>query len=260
MYKVLQTTFGEYMTTSVTIENHGEVAVMRMNHGKVNALDVDLLIALREAFESVDSSLAVVLTGNDRAFSAGLDLRALLAAEATYSDSLLRELVRTSLTIFNHERPVIAAVNGPAIAGGAILALAADQRLMSHGVIGLPELHVGVPFPPALIEISRHVMGHQLQQHLLGGAAVDPQSALAINMIDEIIETEHLLDVAVARAQRLAEVPLVTYSLVKSQLHAPALALISAVPTDRDSQVADAWRSAAVREGIAAQVERMTKK
>ena len=248
------------MTTSVTIENRGDVAVMRMNHGKVNALDVDLLIALREAFESVDDQATVVLTGNDRAFSAGLDLRALLAAEATYSDSLLRELVRTSLAIFNHAGPVIAAVNGPAIARGAILALAADQRLMSHGVIGLPELHVGVPFPPALIELSRHVMGHHLQQHLLGGAAIEPQAALAINMIDQIIDAEELLDVAVLRAQRLAEVPIATYSLVKAQLHAPALASIAAVPAGRDEEVAAAWRSAEVREGIAAQVERMTKK
>ncbi|CAB4911918.1 MAG: enoyl-CoA hydratase/isomerase family protein [Actinobacteria bacterium] len=248
------------MTTSVTIESSGDVAIMRMNHGKVNALDVDLLIALREAFESVEHRQAVVLTGNDRAFSAGLDLRALLAAEVTYSDSLLRELVRTSLTIFNHDRPVIAAVNGPAIAGGAILALAADQRLMSHGVIGLPELHVGVPFPPALIEIARHVVGHRLQQHLLGGVVIDPQTALEINMIDSIIESEQLLQVAVARAQRLAEVPLATYALVKVQLHEPALALISGVTAGRDEEVANAWRSAAVREGITSQVERMTKK
>jgi len=260
MCKVLQTIFGELMTDSVTIEKRGDVVVMRMNHGKVNALDVDLLIALRESFESIDNQAAVVLTGNERAFSAGLDLRALLAAEATYSDSLLRELVRTSLTIFNHAGPVIAAVNGPAIAGGAILALAADQRLMSHGVIGLPELHVGVPFPPALIELSRHVMGHHLQQHLLGGAAIDPQAALAINMIDEIIDAEELLDIAVARAQRLAEVPRATYMLVKTQLHAPVLASIEAVPAGRDDQVAAAWRSVEVREGIAAQVERMTKK
>lgn len=248
------------MSNSVTIENRGDVAILRMNHGKVNALDVDLLIGLREAFESVDNKQAVVLTGNERAFSAGLDLRALLAADITYSDSLLRELVRTSLTIFNHERPVVAAVNGPAIAGGAILALAADQRLMSHGVIGLPELHVGVPFPPALIEISRHVMGHRLQQHLLGGAAIDPQAALVIDMIDAIFEADQLLDVAVVHAQRLAEVPLATYSLVKTQLHAPVLASIAAVPAGRDEEVAAAWRSTVVREGIASQVDRMTKK
>ncbi|MFA7324220.1 MAG: enoyl-CoA hydratase/isomerase family protein [Candidatus Nanopelagicales bacterium] len=248
------------MTSSVAVEQHGSVALIRMNHGKVNALDVELLIALREAFESVAHESAVVITGNGRAFSAGLDLRSLLAAELTYSDSLLRELVRTSITIFDSERPVIAAVDGPAIAGGAILALAADMRLMSHGVIGLPELHVGVPFPPALIEIARHVMGHHLQQHLLGGVAVDAQSALTVNMIDAMVESEDLVDLALEKAHALAEVPKGTYALVKAQLHAPANAAIAAVPGGRDEEVREAWKSDDVRAGIQAQVERMSKR
>ena len=179
------------MSDIVLVEERQDVAILRMTHGKVNALDVELLIAVREAFESVHQSRAVVLTGNQRAFSAGLDLRALLAAEVTYSDGLLSELVRTSLTIFHHPRPVIAAIDGPAIAGGAILALAADQRFMSHGVIGLPELDVGVPFPPALIEIARHVLGHHLQQHLLGGAVVDAQTALGRASLRDIGSRSH---------------------------------------------------------------------
>ena len=68
------------MSDIVLVEERQDVAILRMTHGKVNALDVELLIAVREAFESVHQSRAVVLTGNQRAFSAGLDLRALLAA------------------------------------------------------------------------------------------------------------------------------------------------------------------------------------
>ena len=248
------------MSDIVLVEERQDVAILRMTHGKVNALDVELLIAVREAFESVHQSRAVVLTGNQRAFSAGLDLRALLAAEVTYSDGLLSELVRTSLTIFHHPRPVIAAIDGPAIAGGAILALAADQRFMSHGVIGLPELDVGVPFPPAHIEIARHVLGHHLQQHLLGGAVVDAQTALSNNMIDRIVELEDLVDSAVLAAQRLARVPAQTYALVKSQLHFPATSAIEAIPDGLDQEICETWKSKDVREGIQAQVDRMTKK
>lgn len=248
------------MSSLVTVQSIGEVVVLRMDHGKVNALDVELLIAVREAFEQVPPESAIVLTGNDRAFSAGLDLRRLLDSPLQYSDQLLDELAATCLRIFDHPHPVIAAVNGAAIAGGAMLALAADVRIMSQGVIGLPELRVGVPIPSVLMELARYVLGSHLPRHVLNGLAIDPEAALAIGMVDELVKPEELLDRAVAEAQGLASVPTVTFALMKQALHAEARDLMEAGTPAGDDEVADAWQAAEVRAQIQAQVDRMTKR
>ena len=248
------------MTSHVATDSIDDVVVLRMDHGKVNALDIELLIAVREAFVQLPEESAVVLTGNDRAFSAGLDLRRLLDSPMDYSDQLLDELTATCLTIFDHPRPVVAAVNGAAIAGGAMLAFAADVRIMSTGLIGLPELAVGVPIPSTLMELARYVLGAHLPRHVLQGIAIDAQAALAIGMVDELAEPELLLDRAIAQAQTLADAPAVTYALTKQALHAEARDLMEAGSPESDDEVADAWTSLEVRAQIQVQVERMSKR
>jgi len=244
----------------VLVEDRGAVTVLQMQHGKVNALDVELLIAVREAVQSVPEGSAIVLKGNDRAFSAGLDLRALLDAPPAYSAALLAELTAACLAVFDHPRPVVAAVDGAAIAGGAMLALATDTRIMSHGVIGLLELRVGVPIPGVLMELARRVLGRHLPQHLLQGAALDPAQALAVGMVDELVEPEQLRDRALAVAGDLAGMPVQSFALVKQALQADTRARMRAVPADDASLVAGAWQSDEVRAAIARQVERMSKR
>src|SRR3712207_1415367 len=132
-------------------EDRDDVAVLRIEHGRVGALDVELLDALSEAVTASDRAL--VLTGSGSSFSAGVDLRRILDGGRPYTDKLLAALSRTFRAMFDHPRPTVAAVNGHAIAGGCVLALACDLRLMSAGRIGLAELAVGVPFPTSALEI-----------------------------------------------------------------------------------------------------------
>ena len=130
-------------------EERGEVAIMRLQHGKVNALDLELLLAITEAMRAVDQARAVVITGSGSVFSAGVDLQRIVAGGPSYVREFLPALSESFMAIFDHPGPVVAAVNGHAIAGGCVIAAACDVRLMSQGKIGLAELSVGVPFPPA---------------------------------------------------------------------------------------------------------------
>ena len=131
-------------------EDRDGIAVLRIEHGKANTLDMELCDAVVEAFEDANDARAVVLTGTGRIFSAGVDLFRVLEGGASYVDAFVPAMCRAFERLFVHPAPVAAAANGHAIAGGCLLVAAADQRLMAAGSarIGIPELQVGVPFPP----------------------------------------------------------------------------------------------------------------
>ncbi|MGR6917633.1 enoyl-CoA hydratase/isomerase family protein [[Actinomadura] parvosata] len=148
--------------------DHAGVAVLALAHGPVNALDLELLTAVPEVLATVAGARAVVLTGRGRAFSAGVDLKRIVEGGPEYVERFLPALSAAALALFEHPRPVVAAVNGHALAGGCVLAAACDARLMSGGTIGLTELAAGVPFPTVPLEIMRHAAGPALEAMVLG--------------------------------------------------------------------------------------------
>src|SRR6185503_13899218 len=123
------------------------------------ALDVELCEEITARFETLRLAAvqAVVVTGQGRMFSAGVDLLRLGEGGAPYVRSFLPALHRLYETVFFYPKPVVAAVNGHAIAGGCVLACCADRRIAARecGRIGVTELLVGVPFPPMAFEVMR---------------------------------------------------------------------------------------------------------
>ena len=221
-------------------EDRDEVAVLRIEHGRVGALDVELLSALTEAVTTTDRAL--VITGSGSSFSAGVDLRRILDGGRPYTEELLAALSRTFRAVFDHPRPTVAAVNGHAIAGGCVLALACDLRLMSGGRIGLTELTVGVPFPTTALEIVRYALGSRADQVLLGAQTCDRERALALGVVDELTEPDELLPRAVTLAAELAARSPEAYRLAKVQLHRPANTAIEAT-AGGDAAVLAGWTS-----------------
>src|SRR5262245_19721303 len=197
-----------------------------MAHGKANALDVEFCQAITERFERLrtSDSRAVVLTGEGKMFSAGVDLIRLLDEGVEYLRTFLPALATMVETVFFYPKPVVAAVNGHAIAGGCILACAADHRVMARdaGRIGVPELLVGAPFPTLALEIMRFAAAPQRFQELIyGGATFSAQEALPLGLVDEVAEPADLVDRAVTAAERLLALPAPVFALTKSQLRQP---------------------------------------
>ncbi len=242
----------------IATESYDDVLVLRFEHGAVNVLDTELCLALCDTLaEHADA--AVVLTGAGRAFSAGVDLKRLAAGGAAYVEEFLPALSAAFLAVFDHPRPVVAAINGHAIAGGCVIAAACDVRLMSGGGIGLTELAVGVPFPVSAIEIVRYAAGPAAARLVLEGPVLSPAEAQACGLVGETVAPADLLGRAVETARRLAQVPAPVYAFTKQQLHRPARKRIDTYRKTDDATVLDAWRSPAATDTITAYLSTLHK-
>jgi len=233
------------------------IVTLRLNHGKASAMDVELLEALQRELTAAADARAIVLTGTGSIFCAGVDLYRLVDGGTDYVKQffpLLRDAVRQ---LFAMPMPVVAATNGHAIAGGAILVYACDLRLMSGGRIGMPELLVGVPFPTAILEIVRFAVP-RVQAFALTGRTVPADEALAEGMIDEVVAPDALLARAHELASQLAAVPAQSFRLTKAQLRAPALELMAR--DERDAAALAAWCDPAVHAHIREYLARTVRK
>ena len=234
-------------------EDHDGLAVLRIEHGKANILDLELCNAVVKAFEDADEARAVVLTGTGKIFSAGVDLFRVLEGGTSYIDAFVPAMCRAFERIFVHPAPVVAAANGHAIAGGCLLVAAADQRLMAEGTarIGIPELQVGVPFPPIALEIMRFATSPQHFQTIVYGADThEPPTALALGLIDEVVEPDNLLDRSLARAERLASAHRESFAITKREIRRPAMVRIRALEQTVAREVHERWLEPGILERI----------
>jgi enoyl-CoA hydratase len=195
-------------------------------------------------------------------FSAGVDLPRVLDGGAAYVHEFIPALNWLLTTLFAFPKPVVAAINGHAIAGGCIIACAADYRIMARepGRIGLPELLVGVPFPVAPIEIMRFAAPPQhLQALIYRGLTLTADAALQHGLVDAVVDPDRLLDEATAVAEAMAVVPEAVFARTKAQLREPALQRIRAGAA-MDAAVEDAWAGEAVLGAIRGYVARTLKR
>ncbi|HKB11039.1 MAG TPA: enoyl-CoA hydratase/isomerase family protein [Vicinamibacterales bacterium] len=243
--------------------SRGDIAILRMQHGKANTLDLEFCQALTREFETFrqSPSRALVITGAGRIFSAGVDLVRVAAEGAPYVRAFLPVMNGAFETLFSLLKPVVAAVNGHAIAGGCILAAAADRRLMARdaGRIGIPELLVGVPFPVVPLEIMRFAAARHLPSLAVTGVTCDADEARRQGLIDVVVDGDRVVDEAIRAAEALAAMPPTSFALTKRQLREPVIERIH-VGSAIDALVQNAWESDETLAAIRAYVERTLRK
>ena len=231
------------------LETRDDVSVLRMEHGKANAQDLELCNALVEHMAEIEErpSRAVVITGHGRFFSGGVDLKRVVAGGVGYLRDFVPALVRCFESVFFHPKPVVSAVNGHAIAGGCILACCGDRRLMTddeRAGIGVPELHVGVPFPAAALEVLRFACSPRHLQMLVGsGRSLRPGEALEAGLVDALAAPDALEAEALDTARRLASLRPEVFAITKQQLRAPVRERIRANAEASGEAVSRLWTS-----------------
>ena len=244
----------------IDVKSDAGIAVLTLMHGKANALDVEFCEALAARFVELRGAdaKAVVLTGQDKIFSAGVDLIRLSEGGADYVRKFLPALHKLYDAVFNHPKPVVAAINGHAIAGGCVMTCAADYRVMAEGkaTIGVPELKVGVPFPLVAIEILRFAtLAGRLQELLFLGKTYLAKDAVLQGLADEIVPAGKLEERAIEIATRLTQEPVARFRITKEQLRRPTREAIARHSAETDEAMIRAWEDATTLKAIAAYLE-----
>ncbi|HET9904527.1 MAG TPA: enoyl-CoA hydratase-related protein [Xanthobacteraceae bacterium] len=239
----------------IETEDLNGVRVLRLAHGKASALDMELVSALAEACRRADRDAvrAVVLTGTGSIFCAGVDLFRIVDGGPPYVRRYLPAFADLMFALFSLEAPLVVAANGHAIAGGAVLLAAGDYRLMAQGEgrAGYTEHQVGVPFPPAALEVIRFgVPAHAVQDVLYGAETYPSETARALGLVDETVAPDRLLDRACAVAARYATPRRAAFILTKRLLRAETLARMRAAERQHAQAVTEAWCDPAVHETI----------
>lgn len=237
-----------------------DIAILKIDYGPVNALDAELLAALCDALDAIERSAAkgIGVTGSGAAFSAGADLLRLLGEGSDYVERARPHAGRAFERMFLISLPMVAAINGHAIAGGCVLALACDHRITVAGEhrLGLAELKAGVPFPVWALEIVRFaVPPPHLQRLIYSGRLATPEEALTIGLVDEIVPPDSLMERSVDMARRLASIPAATFALTKRTLREPFAERARRTGSIDDEGMA-IWASSETRESVRRFIER----
>ncbi len=249
----------------IGVTQHGKITVLMLAHGKANALDTEFCQALTGQFAKLEKSAteAVVITGQGKIFSAGVNLIRARDGGVKYLRQFLPVLNKMYDVIFNFPKPVVAAVNGHAIAGGCVLACCADYRMMArgNGRIGVTELLVGLPFPALAFEVMRFVTGpRQFAELIYTGDTYPPEAGLERGLLHEVVEPQALQERALAAAEILANLSSVAFAQTKAQMRLPVTDRIKKDGKRTDAAVTKIWTTPKAVASITAYVERTLKK
>jgi len=194
------------------LPHDGGIHEIRMARAPVNAFDIHLVRALREAVVEAPSNGArgIVLSGAQGMFSAGVDVPALIQRDRAGVQEFWNEFFALCGAIAASSIPTVAAVTGHSPAGGAVVALFCDYRIMAHGPykIGLNEVQVGLSVPEPIQFAMRRIVGNYRAERLLvAGAMVDAEQAHAIGLVDELATVEQVVQRAVIWMTDILKLP-----------------------------------------------------
>jgi len=242
------------------IERRGEVALLRLENGKANAIGPSFLDRLDALLREIGDARAAVITGQGSAFSAGLDLPALIDLDRTAMRAFILRFEAVMLRVFELPIPAVAAVNGHAVAGGCVLALQADLRIGAdrEARIGLNEAQLGIGLPAAVVETLRfQVPGSSLAPIAMEGRLFSPREALRLGLLHEVVPEGELVERAVQRAAALAALPPPGLRMVKQSLRGNVAAAARATGAAEAERWLDTWFSEAPQRVLRQTVARL---
>ena len=219
-------------TITVTIKD--KLAIISLNRPKSNSLNREMVVELTDMLGNIaaDENIGgVIITGKDHFFSAGLDLMELYNYNEQETKDFWHLFLNFVAKITAFKKPLVAAINGHSPAGGCVIALACDARVMAEGkyIIGLNEVPVGIIVPNSIFELYSFWLGKaDATRSLLEGKLFQPEEALAIGLVDEVVKAESILTAAERKARKYMAYERNTWSQSKLNIRKDLIASTSA--------------------------------
>lgn len=196
---------------TISMENRGNIAIVRLNHGTTSPVGPLLVEDLHKALDMVvDQSRAMVLCGGEKFFSIGLDLPQLLTLDRAAMKEFWYRFNSAVLKLYTLPIPTICAIQGHAPAAGAILALACDYRFIAQekALWGFNEIRLGIPAPYIVQLMLRQVLSSTDADDLLyEGALISPEKALQTGFASKMFPKADVLEQAIQKLRKTADFP-----------------------------------------------------
>lgn len=251
--------------STIRVERAGNLALLRLDKDRGNAIDEALIGDLLKLVPDLarDASVAGVLlaSAHPKLFSPGLDLVGLVELDRPAMERFMLAFAEAMGSLYALPKPVVAAVNGHAVAGGCILALTADWRCLKRGAqIGLNEVKVGVPLPWSIATLLRaSVSPHSLARVALLGRNFADAEALEVGLADELLDAEGFEAACLARLEEFAEKDAAALARTKVYLRQGVLDEMRSREAELAGEWLDSWFSEPTRARIRAIVEGMSR-
>lgn len=251
-------------TINVTIKDR--LALITLNRNKSNALNREMITELNDMLHNIANDANIggaIITGREHFFSAGLDLIELYSYNEEEIRSFWLLFLEFTANITAFKKPLVAAINGHAPAGGCVIALACDGRVMAEGkyIIGLNEVPVGIIVPDSIFKLYSFWLGSaHACRSLLEGKLFSPEEALAIGLVDELVNPDSIMTAAERRIRKYMAFEPNTWQQSKLNIRKELIAGMSADQSQTLEMMITQWWSPATRGLLKMIIDNLQKK
>ena len=243
-----------------------KLATVTLDRGRSNPINHQMVKELTACIKDLDADDTVgglILTGKEGFFSSGIDLIEAYGYDEGQSREFWFDFLAMQNTLASFNKPMVAAISGHSPAGGCILAICCDYRIMAEGkfVIGLNELPVGIIVPNSVFNLYAFWLGQRkAYQYLMEGKLLNVNEALEAGLIDEISAPENLIPVAEKKAMAYMQLNAVTWSQSKLNLRKDLIAKLNGDQTGTLNKMLEQWWAPATRKSLQIMIQNLKAK
>lgn len=251
-------------TIHVSVQD--KIAYVRLNRGSSNAINSEMVLELTDMIKNLeadDQIGGVILTGKEGFFSAGLDLIELYDYNEVQIKTFWNDFLTMVSALVGFKKPLISAISGHSPAGGCVLAICSDYRIMAEGkyIIGLNEVPVGIIVPDSIFHIYAFWLGQaKAYQSLLEGKLYRADEALSIGLVDELVEGKSLLTAAQRKMRQYIGFDWTTWQQSKQNLRKELLEKVRADQSETLETMLKQWWSPSTRSILHTIIQNLQKK
>ena len=246
------------------IEKNGNINILKINRPPVNAINLQMVLEITDHLKDLKTNTTVsgvILTGVDGYFSAGLDVIDLFPRPEEDIRMFWTKFYDLMQLLYTFPKPLFSAISGHSPAGGTVMAIMTDYRLMAMGefTIGLNEVSVGLVIPQVIAEIfSRLIGSREAELMALNGSLITPEDALGIDLVDELCPAEDLLSRSMEKMELWLKLPPIQQMMTKEQFRRKIVKRMLATRQENLDQLMTIWFSKPFQIAMGNLVENLT--